>query len=113
MPPGVCLLPALVPGDMDTHPPTHPPPSVHSLAHPLQADLAEGCADCLAWLEECGAAVTGAAAGPTEAALDCKESAGQLKMPEEKKKVAHGDANLQIEDFLKTFSPGGEQEGGW
>jgi hypothetical protein len=97
-----------------SHPPTYPPSHVLTLVRPsLQADLGEGCADCLAWLEECGAAVKGATAGPTKAALDCKESAGQLKMPEEKKKVAHGDANLQIEDFLKTLSPGGEQEGGW
>ena len=39
-----------------------------------------------------------------QAALDCKASAAlQLKMPEEKAKVAHGDENLKLEDFLKSF----------
>lgn len=45
--------------------------------------------------------VAGAGA-PAEASLDCKASTGQLKMPEEKAKVAHGDANLVIDDFLKN-----------
>lgn len=40
---------------------------------------------------------------PSEVALDCKASAGQLKMPEEKAKVAHGDENLRLEDFLARF----------
>ena len=113
------------------HATNHPSASCAHTLTCMQADLAEGCADCLAWLEECGAVVTVTAGttsaatatsaatsaaslstSPTEAALDCKESAGQLKMPEEKKKVAHGDANLQIEDFLKTFTPGEQQDGG-
>lgn len=39
-----------------------------------------------------------------QAALDCKASAAQqLKIPEEKAKVAHGDENLKLEDFLARF----------
>lgn len=68
-----------------------------------QADEAEGWQDCLAWLAECGAVVTDADT-PAEATLDCKASTGQLKMPEEKEKVAHGDENLRVEDFLKGFA---------
>jgi hypothetical protein len=37
------------------------------------------------------------------AVLDCKASAGQLVMPVEVV-VAHGDANLAIDDFLKDLS---------
>ncbi len=40
-----------------------------------------------------------AAAGPA-ASLDCKASGGKLFVPEDNTKVAHGDANLAIEDFL-------------
>lgn len=69
-----------------------------------QAEEAEGWAECLAWLAECGAVVTDADQ-PADAALDCKASTGQLKMPEEKEKVAHGDENLRVEDFLKGFAP--------
>jgi hypothetical protein len=54
----------------------------------------------LSWLAECGAAVTGVGG---DAAVDCKASAGQLRVPEEKDAVAHGDANLDIGDFLKGF----------
>ena len=70
----------------------------------VQADTEQGCLECIAWLAECGAEVTSGDGPPGEAALDCKASAGQLKMPEEKAKVAHGDENLRLEDFLKTFS---------
>lgn len=63
--------------------------------------------DCIAWLSECGAVVTGGDSGggacDEEAALDCKASAGLLKMPEEKARVAHGDENLKLEDFLAHF----------
>ncbi len=79
-----------------------------------QEDLEEGCQDCAAWLAECGAVVTGGegsegggeggAFTAVQAVLDCKASAaGQLKMPEEKDKVAHGDENLKLEDFLARF----------
>ena len=63
----------------------------------------EGRAACVAWLAECGAVVTGQGA---DAAVDCKASTGQLQMPPEKEKVAHGDANLDIGDFLKSFGDG-------
>lgn len=65
-------------------------------------DLATGRQECTEWLEECGAVITGSA---EDAAVDCKASTGQLRMPEEKEKVAHGDANLDIGDFLKSFEP--------
>ena len=65
-----------------------------------QAEDAVGLADCLDWLADCGAVVTGAGA---ESAIDCKASTGQLRVPEEKDAVAHGDANLDIGDFLKGF----------
>lgn len=59
-----------------------------------------GKQQCLEWLVECGAVVTGVGG---EAMIDCKASTGQLTMPPEKQKVAHGDANLDIGDFLKSF----------
>ena len=36
----------------------------------------------------------------SEAVLDCKASAGRLYVPEDASAVAHGDANLAIDDFL-------------
>ena len=63
-------------------------------------DVAAGRQECIAWLAECGAVVTGEG---EEAVIDCKASTGQLTMPPEKEKVAHGDANLDIGDFLKSF----------
>lgn len=69
--------------------------------HTAKADEVEGCHDCIAWLSECGAVVTGGDSGDVaEVALDCKASTGQLQMPEEKAKVAHGDQNLTLDDFL-------------
>ncbi len=32
--------------------------------------------------------------------LNCKDSVGKLEMPPDTTKVAHGDANMSIEDFL-------------
>lgn len=103
-----CML-LLRPGCLTTGPPCSP-------CTP-QTDAAEACRDCVAWLLECGAVVTAAdgivlpadadvdgLAGPAEASLDCRASVGQLKMPEEKEKVAHGDDNLTVADFLKGFS---------
>jgi hypothetical protein len=69
------------------------------------ADAKAGLDACLAWLEECGAVVAGAGA---DAVVDCKASAGRLRMPEERGAVAHGDANLALGDFLKAFD---EEEG--
>jgi SAC3 family protein LENG8/THP3 len=59
-----------------------------------------GRQECLDWLTECGAVITGQGG---DAVIDCKASTGQLTMPPEKEKVAHGDANLDIGDFLKSF----------
>ena len=42
-------------------------------------------------------------ASPSEAAVDCKTSANTLVMPAAVA-VAHGDANLAIDDFLKSLS---------
>ena len=36
----------------------------------------------------------------SEAVLDCKASTGRLYVPEDASAVAHGDANLAIDDFL-------------
>jgi hypothetical protein len=38
----------------------------------------------------------------SDAILDCKASAGSLIVPEDDAAVAHGDANLAIDDFLKN-----------
>ena len=73
---------------------------------------ADGEAACAEWLQECGAALSGGGGGEDGGGdeglpalvLDCRASVGQLRMPEEKEKVAHGDANLAIDDFLKGFS---------
>jgi len=69
-------------------------------AHAAEKDLESGRQQCLEWLAECGAVVTGVG---EEAVIDCKASTRQLTMPPEKEKVAHGDANLDIGDFLKSF----------
>lgn len=36
--------------------------------------------------------------------IDCKASMGTLFIPEDKNRVSHGDANLAIDDFLRTFN---------
>ncbi|GAB4818303.1 hypothetical protein N2152v2_005349 [Parachlorella kessleri] len=67
-----------------------------------KSDFEEGLQDCVAWLLDCAAQLTGEA--PFEMTIDCKASTGQLKVPEDKTAVAHGDANLNIDDFLsKAF----------
>lgn len=52
------------------------------------------------WARSCGAVITRAADG--ELLLDCKacSARGALHPPPQKDKVAHGDANLDINDFL-------------
>jgi hypothetical protein len=40
----------------------------------------------------------------TRVLLNTKESMSKLSVPEDTTKVAHGDANLAIDDFLKTFN---------
>lgn len=70
--------------------------------HASKAELPEALTDCIEWLEECGATVQDS--DKMVAVLDCKASMGELHIPEEKNAVAHGDANLDIGDFLKGFS---------
>jgi SAC3 family protein LENG8/THP3 len=75
----------------------------------------EGCAAAAAWLSAHGAVLVVTAdsssssstaassanlAGPCQLAVDCKASAGRLSVPEDTEAVAHGDANLAIDDFL-------------
>ena len=78
----------------------------------------EGCAAAAAWLAAHGAvlvaasssaqdpssstsaAPAAAAAAPSQLAVDCKASTGKLFVPEDTEAVAHGDANLAIDDFL-------------
>jgi hypothetical protein len=70
--------------------------------HAPNEDRQAGLAACEEWLRECGAVVVSGGGGEM-GVLDCKQSTGQLKIPENKEAVAHGDANLAIEDFLKGF----------
>lgn len=42
------------------------------------------------------------AGNAAEPLLDCKASATTLAVPEDDGAVAHGDANLAIDDFLKS-----------
>ncbi|MEW5318462.1 MAG: hypothetical protein WDW38_009683 [Sanguina aurantia] len=58
----------------------------------------EGMAACIAWLTAHGAVLEHAAA--PEPMVDVKLSAPQLKVPTETSKVAHGDENLSLDDFL-------------
>jgi len=72
--------------------------------HTSCKDSGKGVEACVAWLEDCGAVLVPppVSAGEGGAPLiDCKASTGRLRMPESKEKVAHGDANLDIGDFLK------------
>ncbi|CAL8460527.1 g56 [Coccomyxa elongata] len=72
--------------------------------HGPQDDPELAAEDCIKWLEEHGAVVTKATGGRlSDATLDCKSSATQLFMPAPVA-VAHGDANLAIDDFLKSVS---------
>ncbi len=57
---------------------------------------------CMIWLKEHGAVLV-MESSPSEAAVDCKASANTLMMPAAIA-VAHGDANLNIDDFLKSMS---------
>ena len=55
-----------------------------------------------AWLTAHGAVIKGDGDG---AAVDCKASAPRLAVPDDAGAVAHGDANLAIDDFLKGMAP--------
>ncbi len=59
-------------------------------------------ASCREWLEGHGAVLALAGDG-AEASVDCRASAGSLYIPEPDDAVAHGDANLAVEDFLKNI----------
>lgn len=91
-------------GDATRAAPKEPLPGCSQIVfagrHAPSESAEAGLQACVSWLAECGAVVTGNGA---EAALDCKASTGQLHIPEEKDAVAHGDANLDIGDFLKGF----------
>ena len=56
----------------------------------------------MTWLKAHGAMLRNEDS-PSEAAVDCKSSANTLVMPAPVA-VAHGDANLAINDFLKSLS---------
>ena len=52
------------------------------------------------------AAAARSPAGPCQLAVDCKASSGKLFVPEDTEAVAHGDANLAIDDFLSRAMVG-------
>lgn len=61
----------------------------------------DALAECLEWLLECGAVFcSDDSKTKSDQKIDCKETVHRLKMPLEKDAVAHGDANLDIADFL-------------
>lgn len=68
--------------------------------HAGVTDVDEARSLCFDWLSECNAVVVGSGC---EAVVDCKASTGRLTRPQDKDAVAHGDANLDIGDFLKGF----------
>ena len=73
-------------------------------AHAAKGDDV-GREECVQWLSECGAVVVSSQTENGDGlVVDCKASTGKLTMPPEKEKVAHGDANLDIGDFLKSFN---------
>ncbi|GBF94733.1 hypothetical protein Rsub_07616 [Raphidocelis subcapitata] len=68
--------------------------------HEAAAGAAAGLAEAEEWARSCGAVLTRGPDG--ERLLDCKacSARGALHLPPVKDKVAHGDANLDIHDFL-------------
>ena len=63
-------------------------------------DAASAAAAATAWLTAHGAIIVGEG---DAAAVDCKASADRLAVPEDDAAVAHGDARLAVDDFLKSF----------
>ena len=68
----------------------------------------EAVEECVVFLEECGVVFLPNAATSTNhdlqpPVIDCKQSLGSLRMPQEKDAVAHGDAALDLNDFLKDL----------
>ena len=96
-------------GKLETPPPGCSSASCLGRCHPSK-DEEEGCAAAAAWLAAHGAvlvqdpsiatAADTGPAGPRLLAADCKASTGRLFVPEDSEAVAHGDANLAIDDFL-------------
>ena len=64
------------------------------------AAAADAAAAATAWLTAHGAIIVGTG---DAAAVDCKASAERLAVPEDDAAVAHGDARLAVDDFLKSF----------
>lgn len=61
-------------------------------------DEEDAIEDCLSWLAASNAVITGKDAASS--ILDSKQSSGHMVIPEDTSAVAHGDANLNIDDFL-------------
>eukprot|EP00889_Picochlorum_renovo_P007367 jgi/Picre1/34397/NNA_001866.t1 len=71
--------------------------------HRGEDSIDDALAECIAWLRECKAVLLDESLG-SSGVVDCKASANKIELPEEKDAVAHGDANLDIGDFLKGFT---------
>ena len=71
-------------------------PSLPLLSAAKALGFGEDVSACAQWLEARGAQLS----GDDPDVLDTKASRGQLFVPEDDTKVAHGDRNLAIDDFL-------------
>eukprot|EP01025_Chloroclados_australasicus_P031851 TRINITY_DN3225_c0_g3_i1.p1 TRINITY_DN3225_c0_g3~~TRINITY_DN3225_c0_g3_i1.p1 ORF type:complete len:863 (-),score=108.51 TRINITY_DN3225_c0_g3_i1:1221-3809(-) len=58
----------------------------------------EGVLQCMEWLQLCGATLTTDSTG--NIVIDTKQSSGNLSIPRVENAVAHGDANLDVSDFM-------------
>jgi hypothetical protein len=69
-------------------------------------DRGEAIEECMEFLGQCGVCLfpSEGSDGDQAPVIDCKQSLGSLRMPEEKDAVAHGDAALDLNDFLKSLS---------
>ncbi|KAK9811103.1 hypothetical protein WJX73_003081 [Symbiochloris irregularis] len=71
------------------------------------ADPVEAMELCVEWLMSCNAVIKPPTSGEGEAVLDCKASRACITMPDDPDAVAHGDANLALDDFMKaSLRPG-------
>ena len=64
-------------------------------------DREEALEECMEFLEQCGVVLFPSTDADQSPLIDCKQSLASLRMPEEKDAVAHGDAALDLNDFLK------------
>lgn len=71
----------------------------------VDGDGEADCSACVEWLQKHGAVLTGDSESPSSMAIDCKESAPVLFVPEDDNAVAHGDQNLAIDSFLAANAP--------